>query len=326
MANRSDTTLLPHETNSATFQNLADLHNHLQDTNNASGLTRGKIIRSLPFHDISNRVHNIDLVNAIFYFDNKSSEDLCAPLLISNKGKIPILPSRTELRWLKTMLTDSGNDFLLSMHLREKLLAKLKDVPAYPLSTVWQKRQLKGEDTTSPDIRNTLVTICQALRSRRNVTLKYKDWKGTTCNGTFSPCRLEYNTYTNRFHLLAWEQSDERVLHLSISGLLEIHLDNTCIPTDIPDKFTIYLEKLKCQADLTLTDTKNAIERCYAMFTAFDKTAFIDEKGIHHLSIIFYSFEREEIIRRILSLGPAATLISPSDMRQEIIKRLRGTS
>ena len=323
MASRHDTVALPHETNSAVFQKLADLQNHIQDNSNASNLTRGKIIRNLPFHDISERAHDIDLVNAVFHFGHQAPDELEATLLPSNSGKIPILPSRTELRWLKTMLVDRHNKFLLSSALQAKLLSKLEDIPAYPLSAVWQKQQLTGENTTHPEILNTLSTICQALQKNCNISLEYKDWKGTAYIGTVSPCRLEYNTYTNRFHLLGWAQDEDRVLHLSISGLQSIHLASTKIPADIPSKFAAHLEKLKEHAELLLTDTKNAKERCYAMFTAFDKTAFIDKKGIHHLDITFYSFEQEEVIRRILSLGPAATLISPKDMRQEIIRRLQ---
>lgn len=312
---------LLHETNSGTFLKLAGIYNRLQHA--PSPLTRGKIIRSLPFYDISNRSHDMDLVNAVFCFDSDTPEDPDALVIPPPSGKIPILPSHTELRWLKTMLEDPKNEFLLSDALREKLLSALKDIPSYPLHAVWQKKQLAGENPSLPTFRQTLSILCRALREQRNLSLRYKDWKGTTYNGTVSPCRLEYNTYTNRFHLLAWEPTETRILHMSIAGLSDLRLENQKIPQDISQKFEAHLEELKECAELTLTDTKNAKERCYAMFAAFDKTARIDKDGLHHLSITFYRFEREEVIRRILSLGPAAVLQTPDDMRAEIIRRLQ---
>ncbi|MBQ7479484.1 MAG: WYL domain-containing protein [Selenomonadaceae bacterium] len=312
---------LLHETNSSVFLKLADIHNRLQAV--PTSLTRGKIIRSLPFYDISNREHDTDLVNAAFCFDSDSTEDMEAPVIPPPSGRIPILPSHTELRWLKTMLENPKNDFLLSDALREKLLSALKDIPAYPLDEVWQKKQLAGEDTAQPNFRKTLSILCRALREQRNLSLRYRDWRGTSYQGTVSPCRLEYNTYTNRFHLLAWEPTERHILHMGIAGLSDLRLENKKIPPDTPEQFENHLKKLKKQAELTLTDTKNAKERCYAMFAAFDKTAFIDKDGLHHLSITYYRFEREEVIRRILSLGPAAILKKPEDMRHEIARRLQ---
>lgn len=59
------------------------------------------------------------------------------------------------------------------------------------------------------------------------------------------------------------------------------------------------------------------------MFASYDKEASYDEEqDIYTLTIYYYDFDRGDILRQILSLGSAATVLSPDDMRQEIIDRL----
>ena len=70
-------------------------------------------------------------------------------------------------------------------------------------------------------------------------------------------------------------------------------------------------------------DSRNARERTYTLFSAFDKKAFIEQDGSYHLTVYFCTFEQEDVLRRILSLGPYARVLEPTSIRDEIVRRLR---
>ena len=60
------------------------------------------------------------------------------------------------------------------------------------------------------------------------------------------------------------------------------------------------------------------------MFASYDKEASYDEEtDTYTIQFYYYDFDRHEVLRQILSLGSAATVLEPADMREAIIERLQ---
>ena len=72
---------------------------------------------------------------------------------------------------------------------------------------------------------------------------------------------------------------------------------------------------------LRVRKTKGALERC---FLVFENQLFLETEQLSpdafRLSFQFYRFDRGEILRRLLYLGPAVELLSPQSLREELLE------
>ena len=73
---------------------------------------------------------------------------------------------------------------------------------------------------------------------------------------------------------------------------------------------------------LKIEDNKNTLDRCFNLFSSYDKKYYYDEEDNLILTIYYHDFDEAEIIRDILSLGKSAVVLSPEFVRKEVIKRI----
>ncbi len=238
---------------------------------------------------------------------------------------VPSLPSDDERLWLKTMLLDENVAFLLPDTLREKLLARLADTPDFSLAGVWEKRQAKGDNPAEEPLKGRLSLIWKALRENKKLRYVNIDKSGTRHENTFAPCRLEYDAAMNRFFLIVWAEAENRAVKINIHRLETLEIANKKIPSDTEVKFMDFLSTRKSEITFRLVDKKNthAFDRCYSLFSAYDKEACAEEENIYTIKVYFQDFDRREIIARLLSLGSVAIVLEPEDIRTEIIERLK---
>lgn len=70
---------------------------------------------------------------------------------------------------------------------------------------------------------------------------------------------------------------------------------------------------------LRIERQNNAVKRSFMMFASYDKEASYDgETDTYTIQLYYYDFDRCEILQQILSLGAAATVLAPADMREAI--------
>ena len=238
---------------------------------------------------------------------------------------VPSLPSDNERLWLKAMLLDESAAFLLPDDLREKLLKRLADTPDYSFAGAWEKRQPKGDNPAEDPLRGKLALIWKALRNKKKLRYVNIDKAGTHHEQIHPPCRLEYDAAINRFFLIVWNEKENRAIKINIQRLETLELVKEPITSDTEKRFVEFLAKRKRKVIFRLTDKDgtDAFDRCYSLFSAYDKEAFAEEKDVYTIKIYFQDFDRQEIISRLLFLGPVATVLEPKDIRDEIIERLK---
>jgi RNA-splicing ligase RtcB len=74
---------------------------------------------------------------------------------------------------------------------------------------------------------------------------------------------------------------------------------------------------------IEVTDKKTAMERCFMSFSELERSSRCIEEDKYEMRLFYYTFEEDEIIRKILALGPYVKVISPQRVRDEIIKRIQ---
>ena len=241
------------------------------------------------------------------------------------ESPVPSLPSETERLWLKTMLLDESVAFLLPDDLREKLLKRLADTPDFALSDVWEKRQTKGDNPSEEPLKGRLSLIWKALREKKKLRCVNIDKGGTRHDNTVAPCRLEYDAAMNRFFLIVWNEAENRAVKINIHRLETLEITKEPVPPDTEEKFIAFLSARKSEVVFRLVDQEDtgAFDRCYSLFSAYDKEACAEKENVYTIKVYYQDFDRREIIARLLSLGSAAIVQSPDDIREEIIERLK---
>lgn len=74
---------------------------------------------------------------------------------------------------------------------------------------------------------------------------------------------------------------------------------------------------------LEVMDKKASMERCFMSFSELERYFRCIEKDKYEMKLFYYTFEEEEIIRKILALGPYVKVVSPLGIKEEIVRRIR---
>lgn len=302
-----------HEIHSELF--LA-LYHIINDIAAGARMTRADILQKLPNLDWGSLERANELLDTIFLFH----PDGYACLFLDKH----IAPRATtaELIWLRTMLDDEKAAFLLPSPLRKKLRTKLADIPRWPIDHIWQTLQEQGDDRIA--LQQRLAIIWQALREKRQLAYSNRDAKGQLHEGVCSPCRLEYDAAANRFYLIVWQREEARAIKMRVASLESIRCLEAPISAETESAFQSFLSSRRKSVTLHIERQNNAVERSFMMFASYDKEASYDEEtDTYTMQLYYYDFDRHEILQQILSLGAAATVLEPDDMREAIIERLQ---
>lgn len=302
-----------HEVHSELFLALCRIINAI-----AAGarMTRADILQQLPNLDWGGLERANALIDTLFLFQPDGS----ACLFLDNG--IAARATTAELVWLRAMLEDPGAAFLLPDDLREKLRQTLAAVPEWPRETIWQTVQEQGDDCTA--LQGRLAIIWQALREKRQLAYANRDSRGQLHEGICSPCRLEYDAAANCYYFIIWQPDEARAIKMRVARLASVQCLDAPIPASTEEAFHQFLADRRQSVTLRIERQNNAVERSFMMFASYDKEASYDEEAdTYTIQLYYYDFDRREILQQILSLGAAATVLAPSDMREAIIERLQ---
>lgn len=220
------------------------------------------------------------------------------------------------------MIEDPGAAFLLPDDLREKLRQTLAAIPEWPRDTIWQTVQEQGDDRTA--LQGHLAAIWQALREKHHLAYAIRDSSGQLHEGICSPCHLEYDATANCYDLIIWQADEARAIKMRVARLASVQCLDAPIPEGIEEAFHQFLADRRQSVALRIERQNNAVERSFMMFASYDKEASYDEEtDTYTIQLYYYDFDRCEILLQILSLGAAATVLAPADMREAIIERLQ---
>ena len=304
-----------HETQSELFLTLINLVNRISE---GQRLSRADIIQHFPHIDWVNMEKINQLIDSIFIFNQQGF----AELLLN--GPIKNLTTDAHLAWLKSMLLDPECDFIISNELRVKLLKNLIHTESLINSNSISIIKEQGDKLLQIENATKLSIIWQALCEHKMLSYKYLDRAGSIHKGVAAPCRLEYDFAQHRIRLILWLQAENRAVKLNVNRLQQISLSNLTYGHEVEASFNQFLSNSKTSVTIQLLPKYNAVDRCFSIFSSYDKQAIYDEDNDSYTLIItYYHFDEEEIIDYILSLGAAVVVTEPLHLRNKIIQRLQ---
>lgn len=303
-------TPLLHELHSALFVALVRVIHAI-----ASGerLTREALLARLPLQDLAHTEREEAIVDTLFHF----GEQGYAELLVSTTLRLP--PTTTERVWLKTMLLDPRADFLLAPELRARLRDRLDSTPALP-ADIWERVQNVGDSIPTAMLR----TVWQAVTTGHCLYIESRARDGASYAQTIAPVRLEYDMAANRYHIIAYLEAESRAIKISLSRVTSVRLLAEPVPADTAGRFEAFLDSRRRSATIRILPRYNAPDRALTMLASYDRHGTYDAAtGEYTLTLDYYDFDEPDLIGQIMSLGAAAIVLGPAELRAQVIARLR---
>lgn len=204
------------------------------------------------------------------------------------------------------------------LFLNDTTLNKLSDAQSSNVLAEIQQYRSDGS-TKSPDV-TVFRTLLKAIREKRLISNRYTDrTTGTTLESTVLPWRLEYDSRDYRWWVILYNPGENRMIKAHLNNFQKIELLDVAKITD--DEIGRAMDEL-LDPELIVIRVKNergALERCFLTFEShlFEETRQLS-KDYYELKFHFYRFDRTEILKKLLYVGPQVTLCAPTSLREEL--------
>lgn len=166
--------------------------------------------------------------------------------------------------------------------------------------------------------------IMKAICQRRMISYRYRvRGKQEEQTAVCLPWKLEYSAYDRRWWVILYDMNDERTIKAPLNHLRDIQILSESPVTEQKIISSMEMLRMKQPVELHIRDAHNALQRCFTVFENQEilSSSYSLETG-YVLRLNAFRFDREEILRQLLYLGPNVRLEAPQDMKEDLRARI----
>lgn len=236
-------------------------------------------------------------------------------------GKVPIRFTRVEKIWINEMLKDTVCRELLGEDLARKLDKELDIDEEIDITSIIEKTNIEDTFKSKYPIENFNVLL-KAIKNNKEIIYDNKSYK----NKRAMPLKIEYDIRSNVLRTAMYYIEEERVVIVNLSSMSNIRIanNNEC-KLERGEIYKKLRKDKRCREPIIfqVKDQRQAMERCFMTFASYERTSKILKDNIYEITLYYYTFQEEEIIRKILSLGSYITVLQPTTIKEKIIERVK---
>lgn len=232
---------------------------------------------------------------------------------------IRINPTILEKRWLKSIINLKIVELFLDKDIIDRLSENLSDVS--PLCYI---------DLPDCNIdKDVMKTIIYAFRNNSIVIYSSVNKYGEVFENQIGiPFKINYSMFDYKFRLSIFLVKEKRLIYINMENIKSMEIKKI---KEIDDElkrlgrkkfFLNYLKDETRSVKLEIYQGKNILERVHLLFATYNKTTY-SENAKQFITISYYRFDEEEIIRNILKLGTLVKIKEPKYMQNKILNRLK---
>lgn len=262
-----------------------------------------------------------ELVNKNFF---KFEDDIVKLRIDYN---IPIRLNDLELAYLKMFVEDDEFNKVLNDEILEKLKKNLNDVQSLDYNKFWKRENIDkyGDSLKNNEIRNNILILEKAILNNKYIKYSSKNRNGDIFENKIAyPYKIEYSIKNNKYRLIIF--FDNRAIKINIDSITNIKILEE---RDVLEKEKIQIQDfIKNRKNigeplvLKIEDNNNTLDRCFNLFSAYDKKYYYDTDNNLILNIYYHNFDEAEIVRDILSLGKSVIVLEPKKIRNKVVERI----
>lgn len=262
-----------------------------------------------------------ELVNKNFF---KFEDDIVKLRIDYN---IPIRLNDLELAYLKMFVEDDEFNKVLDDEILEKLKKNLNDVQSLDYNKFWKRENIDkyGDSLKNNEIRNNILILEKAILNNKYIKYSSKNRNGDIFENKIAyPYKIEYSIKNNKYRLIIF--FDNRAIKINIDSITNIKILEE---RDVLEKEKIQIQdfiknrkNIGAPLVLKIEDNNNTLDRCFNLFSAYDKKYYYDTDNNLILNIYYHNFDEAEIVRDILSLGKSVIVLEPKKIRDKVVERI----
>ena len=242
------------------------------------------------------------------------------------KASVPVRFTNIEKAWLKNLLEEPSVSIILRKDTIDKLKEALKNFQCPNTSQLIETTN----KSILPELKqyeDNFRILLKSIMEEKSIRYCNTDRNGNEyCGMRALPLRLEYSLKDSRFRVSMYSLDDNRHIMANVFTMSSIEIEeNKCLAISRDEAIKLLRENRYSKEPIILevTDKRAAMERCFMSFSGMERSSRCIELGKYEIKLFYYTFEEEEVIRKILALGPYAKVISPQRVAAELIKRIR---
>lgn len=229
---------------------------------------------------------------------------------------IPIYPTCIAKKAMKEMAEDELVGMLLSEHMKEVIRLNCDEQV-----NLVEHRNCHPLQNTKEHLRFFYPVLNAILNGKK---IKYTSQaRGMLFEDKIAtPYRFLFSNRNNQLQLIIVPEEDERLVLLNFSALRKVEIVEKSSAFQGAAKL---LENRRTFFTMEIEDEKNVVERAFTLFSHLNREAYFDKKrNLHVMKVWYYDFDQMDIVRDILSLGPAVQVTEPEELRWRIRDEILG--
>lgn len=247
-------------------------------------------------------------------------------------SNIPIRLNDLEIAYLKMFVEDEEFNKVLDEEILTKLKQKLDKIDSLNYNQYWERESIDkfGDNLDNLEFRNKIIILEKAILNNKFIKYYSKNRKGDVFEDKIAyPYKIEYSIKNNKYRLIVF--GDNRAIKINIDSITKIEIleDKDFSLKDKPisqdEKIKEFINNKKNIDEpivLKIEDNKNTLDRCFNLFSAYDKRYYYDDNNNLILNIYYHDFDEAEIVRDILSLGKSVIVLESKKIRDKVVGRI----
>lgn len=240
--------------------------------------------------------------------------------------KFPVLTNHVEKQALKNLLRDEYKVLFLTEDTQNKLRKVTETLP-----DEWDEHDIDiknrfagGVAARIENYQQKVSFIAKAIHEKKAIVYdNIKEGEYEFRDTTAVPVRLEYSTINDRFRLYVYLPKEEKFVKMNLDTMSNIRETRWSSDKDISAEFIAFCKQFGRTVILDVEPLDYVIERCFRVFSCYDRKARYDkEENKYILQIEYLSFDEAEVIRDILSFGSRVVVTGPEKLRNEVYRRI----
>ena len=141
------------------------------------------------------------------------------------------------------------------------------------------------------------------------------------------PVRIEYSVVNDRFRINAYEPTEMRFIKMNLDTMRNIVLTDETTDIDLEAEYSEFIKLNTKKVVLDVEPVDHIIERCFRVFSYYDRKAQYDKEGhVYRLEISYLKADENEVIKNILSMGSHVVVMEPRTIQKEVYRRILAAS
>lgn len=240
------------------------------------------------------------------------------------KMEIPYIPTKLERYVLEELTKDSIAKNLLSDKILGKLCEDIEVEAEQGKYLYKNQKEIKRQSEKQQNLKHVLEALMKAMMEEKMIMYDNQTKRGLLEGKIGTPYKFVYSSRLNRIQLIIKPKDENRGVMVNIEGLKNIQILEQRAEESLESWFEeqkreIVLKIIK-KGNHTREKSVNVVERCFSLFSHLDKEAIYNkEEDTHIITIKYYRFDQEDIVRDILSMGSDVVVLEPKELREKIV-------